>query len=231
MVDVVAQTWAGAKTCQLLLPSRADPSTAFLDLQPLLDSGSRANQGRPVLMMATTLALDMLRSQWPEGRSIRLPAGSRLMDTGGPKGRALDVSREDQHRWLCAHLGLEPHAIVGELGMTELGSQRYETVLRAHLIGDCESSSSFAGPPWLRSVALSAVDLKPLPAGQVGMLAHIDLANFEPCAFVLTADKGRVVQTNSTDRVELMGRVPGSDWRGCGLDVEQLLSDSTMRDL
>ena len=146
------------------------------------------------------------------------------MDTGGPKGRILSVSRDEQHQWLQEHLGLERELIVGELGMTELASQRYEGSVRAHFFGEVAPRERYLGPPWLRSVALAAQSLTPCGPGEEGMLAHVDLANVEPCAFVLTADRGRVFPTALADSVELLGRVPGSEWRGCGLDVEQLLS-------
>lgn len=42
---------------------------------------------QPVLIFATTIALEALLQQWPAGLRLRLPTGSRLMDTGGPKGR------------------------------------------------------------------------------------------------------------------------------------------------
>ena len=180
-----------------------------------------------MLLFATSIALEMVLRDWPADRELRLPEGSRVMDTGGPKGRTLEVDRGSQHAALCSHLGIQRWQIVGELGMTELCSQRYETTARAQVIGDETGSRSFAGPPWLRGVVLEPGTLSPLASGEVGIIGHIDLANIDTCAFVLTADLGRmVVVPGAGQALELVGRVPGAQWRGCGLDVEDLLGGS-----
>ena len=177
----------------------------------------------PVLMFATSIALEMVLRDWPAGCDLSLPEGSRLMDTGGPKGRTLEVDRGAQHAALCAHFGIQPWQIVGELGMTELCSQRYETTARAQIMGDETGSRAFVGPPWLRSLVLEPGTLTPVDVGEVGIIGHIDLANIDTCAFVLTADLGRKVDVpGAGEAIELVGRVPGAQWRGCGLDVEHL---------
>ncbi len=222
MVGVVAETWGLGPATWMLRPAE-DPALETegqLDLTPLL---AAAERDEPVLVLATSIALAMVREHWPQDLQIRLPPGSRLMDTGGPKGRRLTLSRDDQHAWLVRHLGLHPALIVGELGMTELASQRYEPTARAHLVGDVADVRAYVGPPWLLSVVLSPGDLTPLPPGEVGLVAHMDLANVDTCAFVLTADRGRMVPVGSHHGLVLEGRVPGAEWRGCGLDVEGLL--------
>jgi len=146
------------------------------------------------------------------------------MDTGGPKGRTVTLSRPEQHHRLCAVLGLAPSDVVGELGMTELCSQRYEPTVRARIRGDVEGLRAYVGPPWLRTRVLRPADRADLPMGEIGMVGHVDLANLDTCAFVLTADLGRLVEVaGHSPALELAGRIPGSEWRGCGLDAEELI--------
>ena len=180
----------------------------------------------PVLVFATSLAIQAWLDAWPAGDTLQLPRGSRLMDTGGPKGRTQLTDRAGQHDWLVRTLGFAPQLIVGEFGMTELATPRYETTLRAHLVGDLAGVRAYAGPPWLRTVALNPATQVPVAIGETGMLAHVDLANLDTPAFLLTADLGRMLSLdNGQQALELLGRVPGSEWRGCGLDVESLLAE------
>ena len=176
----------------------------------------------PLLICATTLALAVLQAQLPADFAIALPPGSRLMDTGGPKGRTLTVDRPAQHAWLTRTLGLAADHLVGEFGMTELGSQRYEAVLRATVVGG-EAADGYAGPPWLRSRVLAMKPGQPAlddcPTGVQGLVGHLDLANLDTCAFVQTADLGAL---DHAGHLTLHGRLPGSELRGCGLDAEEL---------
>ena len=140
-----------------------DSADGVIELERLLEDLQRAvADGLPVLILATSIALSFLLERWPDGLQIRLPAGSRLMDTGGPKGRSVAIDRDRQHQGLAEVTGLSIDAMVGEFGMTELASQRYESVVRARLVGDIESSRLYFGPPWLRSVALDVETLAPL---------------------------------------------------------------------
>jgi len=201
------------------------PGDGVIDLLALVRDLRLASLHRaPVLLFTTSLALERVLKDWPEGVRIPLPPGSRVMDTGGPKGRKIEVSRHEQHQALCGLLGIELWQVVGELGMTELCSQRYETTLRAQVIGDQEGRRAYAAPPWLRSVVLEPGTLEPVGEGEVGLIGHIDLANIDTCAFILTADLGQLEALKGAGpSLTMAGRVPGAQWRGCGLDVEALL--------
>jgi len=64
-----------------------------------------------------------------------------------------------------------------------------------------------------------------VPRGASGLIGHIDLANRDTCAFLLTADVGHLSAAAAAigrDALVLQGRAPGQPWRGCGLDVEAL---------
>jgi hypothetical protein len=205
-----------------------------LDVQGFVEACERATrQGAAVLLLATTVALALLLQRLPADWQVQLPPGSRLMDTGGPKGRTLETSRAHQHRLLVDKLGLHPAWMVGELGMTELGSQRYETSLRdAWLQGgaapvanaprsawDEQARERYVAPPWLRS-RLLAVPGQSAPGNQAqGLVGHVDLANLDALAFIQTADLGHLDRDGG---LHLVGRLPRAEWRGCGLDAEEI---------
>ena len=222
MVQALATRYGDGQGGCFIGPAAAQHGAVDVDgLHGALQTAS--SDGTSTLILTTTIALDMAARQWPHGTSLRLPPGSRLMDTGGPKGSATPIDRQALLRRISALWGLESALCVGELGMTELGSQRYETTARAHLVGDVAPSRTYAGPPWLRSVVLDPLTMREVPEGVVGIVGHLDLANVQTCAFILTSDLGRIVNVNGAGAtLELWGRVPGSQLRGCGLDAESL---------
>ena len=87
---------------------------------------SVCEQQSPALVMGTSFAwvhlLDEMKSR---GHSFKLPEGSRIMETGGFKGRSREVVPEELHRWMGQHLGIHKDDIINEYGMTELMSQLY----------------------------------------------------------------------------------------------------------
>ncbi len=115
---------------------------------------------RPVCIAATAFALVNLFDAMNE-RAVRfaLPQGSRVMETGGFKGRTREVERKELYAALCARFGLGPQAIVAEYGMTELTSQYYDAAPPA---------LHKAGPPWLRTRVVGA-DRRTLPEGESGV--------------------------------------------------------------
>jgi len=179
-----------------------------------------ARRGSPAVVMGTSFAfvhaLDAL-----DGARVQLPVGSRAMHTGGFKGRSRVVEPSTLRAQISSSFGLPPWALVGEYGMTELSSQLYETTLRSQL-GRAPGSAGpgvFVPPPWLRAVAVDPDDLRPVAAGEVGILRFEDLANVDSALVVQTADLGRCSESG----VELLGRRPGAPPRGCSLAVEELL--------
>lgn len=128
-----------------------------------------------------------------------------VIETGGMKGRRKEMAKADMHATLCEAFGVEQ--IASEYGMAELTSQAYSS-------GD----GVFFAPPWMR---VSIRDLNnpfaTLPMGRTGRVNIIDLANRYSCAFIETADMGRLTADGG---FELCGRVGGSPIRGCNLLVD-----------
>ena len=147
-------------------------------------------------------------------RTFRLGPPSRVMDTGGAKGLLRPLSRGGFLRECWATLGVAGYFCVNEYGMTELCSQRYDSVLWDRFHGRSLSPRRLVAPPWLRTRVLDPDTLAPVAAGATGLLCHHDLANAGSVSVVLTEDLGRAVDD---DAIEVVGRVAGATPRGCGL--------------
>jgi hypothetical protein len=171
--------------------------------------------GTPVLVLATSFALVLLLDALGE-ELFRLPRGSRVMHTGGYKGKSREVPREILRRDVARAFCVDERAIVAEYGMTELSSQFYEaTVAR-----DDASAWVFVEPPWARVVPVDPVSLAPVPEGEIGIARITDLMNVDSAAFVLAADCVRRVPGG----FELLGRAPGAPPRGCSIALDEMLA-------
>lgn len=174
--------------------------------------------GLPVLVLGTSFAFVHLIDRGG-GRDLRLPPHSRLMQTGGFKGRSREVHPDELRRQMATIFHLPESHVVGEYGMTELSSQLYEETLVAAWNDDPDAKhGTYQAPQWLSVAAADPVTLEALPAGETGILRFVDLANVDSCVAIQTMDLGRVTR----GRVELFGRAPGAMLRGCSLTVEEL---------
>jgi hypothetical protein len=152
-------------------------------------------------------------------KTLTLPRGSRVMDTGGAKGERIEYQREEVEVAFAMHLGIPPSHLVNEYGMAELGSQFYDDSLLAHH----EGRPRIAGmeiPPWVRTRVLDPETLEEAPDGRPGILVHYDLANIEIPLAIQTEDVGRRVG----DRLHVEGRLLGAEARGCSLAFEKFLA-------
>lgn len=177
----------------------------------------------PVLVAGTSFAfVHLLDAMRERGETIRLPAGSRGMDTGGFKGRSREVSREELYAGLAAGLGIPVEWWVNEYGMTEMSSQFYD--------GEAGRAGAVAGrvhrgPAWVRTRAYDPETLAPVADGEVGVLRHWDLANLGSIMVLQTSDLGRVVPGG----FQLLGRARGAEARGCSIAMDELLSALAVR--
>ena len=175
-------------------------------------------EGAPVCILGTAFAfvhwMDALRER---GERFRLPEGSRVMDTGGFKGRSREVTREELYAGFEELVGIPPAWCVNEYGMTEMSSQFYDGV--AGRAGDA-GARLHAGPPWVRMQAADPETLRPLPHGEVGVLRHWDLANLDSVMAIQTADLG----ITFSGGFRVLGRATGAEARGCSIAMDELLS-------
>lgn len=171
--------------------------------------------GHPVVVLGTALAFahmlggDMLNGAVgpADPHWMRLPAGSRVMETGGFKGARREISRDDLYAAIARATEQPEAAIVNEYGMTELLSQLYDR------------GEGHVAPPWLKVRALHPVTLAEQPEGEDGILAFFDLANLGSVSHILTEDVGSVIQ----GRLHLRGRAAGAEPRGCSRAMDELM--------
>jgi hypothetical protein len=189
-----------------------------LDVEGLLAALREAERdGTAVLIAGTSFTFVHLFDAMRErGVRVTLPAGSRVMDTGGFKGRSREVGREELLTDFQALLGVPPTHAVNEYGMTEMTSQFYDGTVGS--AGD--DGRLYRGPHWVRSAACDPETLKVLEPGSTGILRHWDLGNLSSILALQTSDLGRVLPDG---RFELYGRAPGAEARGCSIAMDELL--------
>lgn len=178
------------------------------------------SNGEAVCLLGTSFSfvhwIDHLRAT---GEPFRLPAGSRLMDTGGYKGRSREVPEAELRDAWQEWLGLEPDLCVNEYGMTELCSQFYDGALEERMVHGTSGRRRKVGPPWVRTRVVDADTLEPVANGMTGLLQHIDLANLGSVIAVQTEDLGHSID----DGFVVLGRAPGTRPRGCSIAMDDML--------
>ncbi|HRE68708.1 MAG TPA: acyl transferase [Cyclobacteriaceae bacterium] len=127
-----------------------------------------------------------------------------VMETGGMKGRRLELTRQELHTFLSQRFNTP--VIHSEYGMTELMSQAYSA-----------GRGYYKLPPWMKVVIREINDPFSYLLNRAGGINVVDLANFHSCAFIETQDLGK---TTETGEFEILGRMDNSDVRGCNLLVE-----------
>jgi hypothetical protein len=181
--------------------------------------------GEPVCLIGASFGfvnlLDKLEAAGTP--SLTLPAGSRLMDAGGYKGRSRELDPAEFRAAVSRRFGVPESSIVNLLGMTELASQIYDATPLA--AGAGESTTRCKCPPhWVRTRVLDVdVPLGDAAAGEMGLLAHYDLANFSRPLALLSDDLGLALEGG----FQVIGRVKASEARGCSLKVDELLAHTS----
>ncbi|HEX6135626.1 MAG TPA: hypothetical protein VFZ24_16760 [Longimicrobiales bacterium] len=175
--------------------------------------------GVPVCLLGTSFSfVHWLDGLVERGERFRLPDGSRLMDTGGYKGRSREVEEPVLREMYRELLGIPATHCVNEYGMTEMCSQFYDSTLRDTLRGRDAARRKLV-PPWVRTRVVHPETLEPLSSGETGILQHFDLANAGSVMAIQTEDLG--VQVEGGFR--LIGRARGVTPRGCSIAMDILL--------
>lgn len=187
-----------------------------LRVEALVRDLARAyDDGAAVCIAGTAFAfVALLDALSEDARALRTRPGSRIMETGGFKGRTRRVERTDLYAALSRRFELPLDRIVAEYGMTELTSQYYDA---PHSLREGERVK--AGPPWLRALVVGAGGGEVAP-GEMGALRHFDLANRGSVIAIQTED----LAIRRPDGFILLGRDPAARLRGCSLDAEDLLA-------
>jgi len=126
---------------------------------------------------------------------------TKIIETGGMKGRREELLRDEVHQRLQTAFSLE--TIYSEYGMTELLSQAYSI-----------KDGIFNAQPWMKVLLRDLNDPFHLSTSGKGALNIIDLANIDSCSFIATEDVGEVFSNGS---FLVNGRMDNTDIRGCSL--------------
>jgi phenylacetate-coenzyme A ligase PaaK-like adenylate-forming protein len=172
-------------------------------------------RGAPLVLCGTAFAMVHLLDAL-EARELRLelPPNARVMETGGFKGRSRELSRDALYAEIEHGLGVPPARILNQYGMTELGSQFYDSVLL-----EPDAPRRKLGPPWAAVRIVDPDTGEDVPDGEVGAVAIVDLANTGSVLALQTADVGRRL----SDGFEVLGREVGAEERGCSIAADALL--------
>lgn len=163
---------------------------------------------RPVAICGTAFSFAHLIEAWAGLPPLRLPGGSWLLETGGFKGRAREISKAALYGQLARTFTVRDDAIWNEYGMSELSSQAY--------------SRGTAGlhhtPTWARVLVCDPATGREVRVGKQGLVRWIDLANVDSVLALQTLD----VAERTPQGFRLVGRLPRTEPRGCSLGAEDL---------
>lgn len=152
--------------------------------------------GQPTILFGVTFAL----LDFAEKYQMQCYT-TTFIETGGMKGKRVELTREEVHLQLKKSFGLK--TVHSEYGMTELLSQAYS-----------KGDGLFYCPPWMKVLVRDEDDPLHISTTGKGAINIIDLANIYTCCFIATDDVGEVFADGS---FKILGRMDNSDIRGCSL--------------
>jgi hypothetical protein len=177
-----------------------------IDINGLLKALREAEgSGVPVALIGATSAYVYFFNACRRKKlTFKLPPGSRICDGGGYRGRFGVVTRADYLAMVQEILGIPDSHCVNVLGEAETATNLFDDSLRRLVKGKPDRKRTRPVPPWSRVLALNIDTLEPLPDGEVGLLAHWDLANVPTVLSVLTDNLGYT--TDDGRGCEMVGR-------------------------
>ena len=169
--------------------------------------------GRPVAVMGTAFSfVHLLDGLAGKNRRLNLPSGSRVLETGGYKGRSRALAKSELHSLITERLGIPADHIVCEYGMSELSSQAYDLSL-GYPRTTHHAPLLLRFPPWARVQIVSPETGREVGEGETGLLRIFDLANVRSVLAIQTED----LAIRRGDGFELLGRALTAEPRGCSL--------------
>ena len=213
MFETVRQKVGAPET--VFLGRLADDGAWTLDFVATLAAlaeNSKLKIQNPKLILGTAFSFVHLLDYLVE-RDLRveLPAGSRVMETGGYKNRSRTLPKAELHALITEHLGVPSENIICEYGMSELSSQAYDAEI--HPPSSIRHPRVFRFPPWARVQIISPENGREVSEGETGLIRIFDLANVFSVAAIQTEDLG----VRRGDGFELIGRAQLAEPRGCSL--------------
>jgi hypothetical protein len=169
---------------------------------------------RPLVLLGTAFNFVHLVDHFAANNMrYRLARGSRVLETGGYKGRSREIPKAELHALITKHLGIAPTHIVTEYGMSELSSQAYDGVVETDETSQNDSSRVLRFPSWARVQIVSPETNTEVRDGETGLIRIFDLANVRSVMAIQTEDLG----VRRGDGFELLGRATMAEARGCSL--------------
>jgi hypothetical protein len=189
-----------------------------LDLDKLISALRDATQGnRPIALLGTAFNfVHLLDHLAAINIRLQFPSGSRVLETGGYKGRSRSLPKAGLHRLIARHLDIPPTHIVCEYGMSELSSQAYDHAVafpQPPTFNPRPLGRFFHFPSWARARIVSPESGKEVADGETGLIQVFDLANVRSVMAVQTEDLG----IRRGEGFELIGRAALAEARGCSL--------------
>jgi hypothetical protein len=202
-----------------------DPVLALAQLQ------NAQKTGRQVFVLGTAFSfVHLLDSMAERNLHLCLPPGSRVMETGGYKGRSRAMPKSELHSFISKQLGISAGEIICEYGMSELSSQAYASpqsdgggrplqrsadfpVRSKSLYLRAATNCSYRFPPWARARVVSPETGLEVGEGQTGLVQVFDLVNVYSVLAVQTED----LAIRRGKGFEFLGRAALAESRGCSL--------------
>ena len=178
----------------------------------------RGSYENVVLVGAPVMFLQLAEYMAAQGLAEE-DCGSVLMVTGGGWKRAggKAIPRPQLEDLLGRHFRGVPRTHFRDFfNMVELNA----------VFPECEHHIKHA-PPWIRLLVLDPRTLRPMPAGEMGLLAYLDPTPTSFPGFILTDDfvrltlDGRCACGRQGQGVELIRRVSKVESRGCALKIDR----------
>lgn len=204
----------GAPNSQFLL------TKSGIDIRALIRALEECEaSGQPVAFIGATGAfIYFFQACQARGISFRLPAGSRIGDGGGYRGRFGAVDRQSYYRLAEQVLGLSADHCINVLGMAESATNFFEDSLRNRVQGAPASERRMIPPPWARTDVVDPLSLEPLAPGEVGLLRHFDLSNL-PTVLAVQSDNLGVIHADGS--FQIIGRAQLENGRISTLPAER----------
>jgi hypothetical protein len=174
--------------------------------------------GRPKLVLGAAFSFVQLADALVARQArLKLPAGSKVLETGGYKGRSRAMPKDELHGLLVRQFGVTADHIITEYGMSELSSQAYSVPRRKAEDGAQTEGRAFHFPAWARGRVISPETGREVGEGETGLVQVFDLANVYSVLAIQTED----LAIRRGAGFELLGRAPQAEPRGCSLLVKE----------
>jgi len=171
--------------------------------------------GQPLAILGATHGLDyFMAACLKAGVGFRLPAGSRIMDSGGFMGRYGATPPEQFFRNCETVFGISRNYCVNALWICESSTVYLDTVL-ADVVAGSPGERRKIPPPWTRIQIVDPLTFRRVEPGKPGLIRLFDLSNRGMAPVVQTDKMGY----ETGDGFEIIGKLDRNDPQG-GMDLK-----------